>query len=340
MEVGKPEEHPPSTPAGPANAEPGTESPGPRKGTASGVPATSSAIAGQGNAAGTDADRRRVDGPAEVRPAEVRPAEVQTAEREEPEHRRPTVQRTIPLGGLLPGTRLKVDGVLNRPPEWGVGPAGDPAGEAGGSTEGNPQFVAFRSIPSAQLGKAVQDVEERASQWLARRFERELNSPVDIPLEKLGRQGLSELVVEEFVREVRLPSGELEPVSMSVAHLRVKLTPATRLLVYGDHRQRVARDRLMPLLGGVLGVSLLLGAIAVGVRIDRLTHHRRRVPLVLGLVGVLAGALLLLARLSPSSTRVSITGRSKGDIHVEQQGFGAQRTRVEEGDVKIETFAW
>ncbi|MFM8287442.1 MAG: hypothetical protein ACKOGA_12005, partial [Planctomycetaceae bacterium] len=69
VEVDKPEGPPPGTSPAPANAGSGTESPGPRKGTSSGVPATSNAIAGQGNAAGTDADRRRVDGPAEVRPA-------------------------------------------------------------------------------------------------------------------------------------------------------------------------------------------------------------------------------------------------------------------------------
>jgi hypothetical protein len=200
--------------------------------------------------------------------------------------------------------------------------------------------VVFRSAPSAQRDKAIREVEERASQWLGQRFARELSGPLAIPLERLAQQGQSNLVMEEFVRQVRLPSGGMEPVPMSVAHLRVKLSPITRLVVYDDHRQQVARDRLMPLLGGVLGVSLVLGAIAVGVRIDRLTHHRRRGLLGLGLFWVLAGALLLLARFSPSSTRVSITGRSQGDIHVEQEGFGLQRTRVEDGDVKIETIAW
>ena len=237
-------------------------------------------------------------------------------------------------------TSLKVEKVVSPPPHWGVGPGGDPAGETVGGTEGSPQFVVFRSAPSAQRDKAIREVEERASQWLGQRFARELSGPLAIPLERLAQQGQSNLVMEEFVRQVRLPSGGMEPVPMSVAHLRVKLSPITRLVVYDDHRQQVARDRLMPLLGGVLGVSLVLGAIAVGVRIDRLTHHRRRGLLGLGLFWVLAGALLLLARFSPSSTLVSITGRSQGDIHVEQEGFGLQRTRVEDGDVKIETIAW
>jgi len=65
-----------------------------------------------------------------------------------------------------------------------------------------------------------------------------------------------------------------------------------------------------------------------------------RSKLRLALVWLCLGAAIVLARYSPSATWISVTGRQQGDIHVERVGLGPQRTRVEAGDVRIESTSW
>jgi len=188
-----------------------------------------------------------------------------------------SIAPSSPVGSTHPAIRIR--NVVRDPPPWSAAEV---------SPDADPQEGVFRSAPSASRARALDEVLARARVWVGERFEHELPGPLRISDELLDRHAIEDLVIEEFARSVELPGGGREEVTMSVAHLRLRFQPKLRLAVYAEHREQLARGRLIPVAGGVLGLSLLLGTIAGGLRLDQLTHGKRRMRLLAGVACVLA----------------------------------------------------